>query len=81
MSKETQHYSAPQCHPPNSPPCIGGSASGIRDPPRHSVEGGNGWRPIFVGGHWTPEIIELAGGRHSLNAPGKNSIEVRWEGG
>eukprot|EP00667_Euglena_gracilis_P019937 EG_transcript_21443 len=31
--------------------------------------------PIFVGGHWTPEIIELAGGRHSLNAPGKNSIE------
>lgn len=27
--------------------------------------------PIFVGGHWTPELIELAGGRHPLN-PAKN---------
>ena len=32
--------------------------------------------PIFVGGHWTPELIELAGGRHSLNGPGKHSPET-----
>ncbi len=23
--------------------------------------------PIFVGGHWTPQLIEMAGGRHPLN--------------
>ncbi|KAL4421347.1 hypothetical protein ABPG75_010638 [Micractinium tetrahymenae] len=23
--------------------------------------------PIFVGGHWTPQLIEMAGGRHLLN--------------
>lgn len=32
--------------------------------------------PIFIGGHWTPELIELAGGRHSLNAPGQYSVRV-----
>ncbi|GMH33922.1 hypothetical protein BSKO_01756 [Bryopsis sp. KO-2023] len=25
--------------------------------------------PIFIGGHWTPEIIGMAGGHHSLNPP------------
>ncbi|MBS0189455.1 MAG: ABC transporter substrate-binding protein [Planctomycetes bacterium] len=25
--------------------------------------------PLFVGGHWTPQLIERAGGRHPLNAP------------
>lgn len=25
--------------------------------------------PVFPGGHWTPEIIELAGGVHPLNGP------------
>lgn len=24
--------------------------------------------PLFVGGHWTPQLIERAGGRHPLNA-------------
>eukprot|EP00669_Euglena_mutabilis_P005431 TRINITY_DN1688_c0_g2_i1.p1 TRINITY_DN1688_c0_g2~~TRINITY_DN1688_c0_g2_i1.p1 ORF type:complete len:308 (-),score=30.79 TRINITY_DN1688_c0_g2_i1:116-1039(-) len=35
--------------------------------------------PIFNGGHWTPELIEKAGGRHSLNAPGKYSVETTPE--
>ncbi|GFR42260.1 hypothetical protein Agub_g3156, partial [Astrephomene gubernaculifera] len=26
-------------------------------------------RPIFPGGHWTPQMIELAGGISSLNPP------------
>lgn len=25
--------------------------------------------PLFVGGHWTPQLIERAGARHPLNAP------------
>lgn len=32
--------------------------------------------PIFVGGHWTPQMIESAGGRHSLNAAGAKSRAV-----
>jgi len=32
--------------------------------------------PLFVGGHWTPEIIERAGGRHPLNPAGAKSIVV-----
>ena len=26
--------------------------------------------PVYVGGHWTPQLIEMAGGRHPLNPPG-----------
>lgn len=25
--------------------------------------------PLFVGGHWTPEMIKMAGGTHPLNMP------------
>jgi len=32
--------------------------------------------PIFTGGHWTPELIEMAGGRHSLNPPGRPSVQL-----
>lgn len=32
--------------------------------------------PIFAGGHWTPQLIEAAGGRHSLNAAGSKSRRI-----
>ncbi|MAB28548.1 MAG: cobalamin-binding protein [Planctomycetaceae bacterium] len=35
--------------------------------------------PAFVGGHWTPGLIEAAGGRHSLNTEGKPSRQVAPE--
>jgi len=35
--------------------------------------------PPFVGGHWTPGLIEAAGGRHSLNALGAKSRRVTPE--
>lgn len=35
--------------------------------------------PLFVGGHWTPQLIQMAGGRHSLNEPGKKSRQVSPE--
>lgn len=35
--------------------------------------------PLFVGGHWTPQLIEAAGGQHSLNAKGQKSRAVEPE--
>ncbi len=32
--------------------------------------------PLFAGGHWTPQLIEAAGGRHSLNPPGARSRQI-----
>ena len=33
-------------------------------------------KPLFIAGHWTPELIEQAGGRHVLNAPGAASTTI-----
>lgn len=35
--------------------------------------------PVYVAGHWTPELIELAGGQGSLGSPGSPSAMVSWE--
>jgi iron complex transport system substrate-binding protein len=35
--------------------------------------------PVFVAGHWTPQLIELAGGEDVLGRPGKPSIQTSWE--
>ncbi|KAF9995147.1 hypothetical protein BGZ79_011176 [Entomortierella chlamydospora] len=35
--------------------------------------------PIYPGGHWTPEIIELVGGVHPINTPGTPSVRVPVE--
>jgi iron complex transport system substrate-binding protein len=35
--------------------------------------------PLFVGGHWTPQLIEAAGGQHSLNQKGQKSRAVEPE--
>jgi len=32
--------------------------------------------PLFVGGHWTPQLITAAGGRHSLNPAGAKSRQI-----
>jgi iron complex transport system substrate-binding protein len=34
--------------------------------------------PVFVGGHWVPQMIELAGGEDVLGLPGEKSRTVRW---
>lgn len=34
--------------------------------------------PVFVAGHWTPELIELAGGRDVLGHAGEPSVTVSW---
>jgi ABC-type Fe3+-hydroxamate transport system substrate-binding protein len=35
--------------------------------------------PIFVGGHWTPQLIEAAGAAHSLNRPRMKSRQIAPE--
>jgi len=35
--------------------------------------------PVFVGGHWVPQMIELAGGEDVLGMPGERSRTASWE--
>jgi iron complex transport system substrate-binding protein len=35
--------------------------------------------PVFVGGHWVPEMVSLAGGRDVLGVAGHPSRQVGWE--
>ncbi len=35
--------------------------------------------PIFNAGHWTPELVRLAGGTPVLAAEGRDSVRVAWE--
>ena len=35
--------------------------------------------PPFVAGHWTPQLIEYAGGEDALGFPGEHSEERSWE--
>jgi iron complex transport system substrate-binding protein len=35
--------------------------------------------PPFLGGHWVPEMIELAGGEDVIGRPGQKSPQVEWE--
>lgn len=35
--------------------------------------------PVFVGGHWVPQMIELAGGDDILGLPGERSRTATWE--
>ena len=36
--------------------------------------------PPFAGGHWVPEMIQIAGGVDALGEPGLKSRTVSWEG-
>ena len=35
--------------------------------------------PVFIGGHWVPQLIEMAGGIDVLGLPGERSETVEWE--
>jgi iron complex transport system substrate-binding protein len=34
--------------------------------------------PIYIGGHWVPQMIELAGGDDALGLPGEKSRTAEW---
>jgi iron complex transport system substrate-binding protein len=48
-------------------------------PARVSVAALEWLDPPFVGGHWVPQMIELAGGIDFLGLPGERSRELSWE--
>ena len=35
--------------------------------------------PVYVAGHWTPQLIDMAGGEDVLGRPGEPSQTVSWE--
>jgi len=35
--------------------------------------------PLYIGGHWIPEMVDLAGGRNVLGQTKEPSREVRWD--
>src|SRR6476661_8241799 len=35
--------------------------------------------PPFCGGHWVPEMIDIAGGNDPLGKPGEDSVRIDWD--
>ena len=48
-------------------------------PERVSVAALEWLDPVFLGGHWVPQMIELAGGMDFLGLPGEPSREADWD--
>jgi iron complex transport system substrate-binding protein len=46
---------------------------------RRSVVAIEWFDPVFVAGHWTPQIIDLAGGTDLLGFAGEHSEQLPWE--
>ncbi|HEY2180226.1 MAG TPA: cobalamin-binding protein [Solirubrobacteraceae bacterium] len=51
----------------------------VRGEPRVRVAAVEWLDPVYVAGHWTPQMIELAGGEDPLGRPGEHSEVVAWE--
>jgi iron complex transport system substrate-binding protein len=51
----------------------------VRARPRVRVAAIEWLDPVYVAGHWTPQMIELAGGYDVLGLPGERSEVVTWE--
>jgi iron complex transport system substrate-binding protein len=50
----------------------------VRDAPRPRVVALEWFDPVFVAGHWTPQLIELAGGEDVLGLAGEDSQQCDW---
>jgi iron complex transport system substrate-binding protein len=50
----------------------------VDDAPRPRVAALEWLDPVYVGGHWVPQMIELAGGEDVLGLPGERSRTVEW---
>jgi iron complex transport system substrate-binding protein len=51
----------------------------VRGQPRPRVAALEWLDPVYVAGHWTPQMIELAGGEDVLGLPGEHSQVFSWE--
>ncbi|MGK2932043.1 MAG: ABC transporter substrate-binding protein [Solirubrobacterales bacterium] len=55
---------------------VGGAVAGE---PRRTVVALEWLNPPFTGGHWVPEMIDLAGGIDLVGVAGGKSLETTWE--
>jgi iron complex transport system substrate-binding protein len=51
----------------------------VEDAPRPRVAALEWLDPVYIGGHWVPQMIELAGGEDMLGLPGEKSRTVSWD--
>jgi iron complex transport system substrate-binding protein len=51
----------------------------VKDAPRRTVAAIEWFDPIYVAGHWTPQLIELAGGVDVLGFAGEHSERADWD--
>jgi iron complex transport system substrate-binding protein len=52
---------------------------GVRGAPRVRVAALEWLDPVYVGGHWVPQLIEYAGGEDALGLAGEPSFQSSWE--
>jgi iron complex transport system substrate-binding protein len=52
--------------------------SAVAGAPRPRVAALEWLEPVYVGGHWVPQMIELAGGEDVLGLPGERSATADW---
>jgi iron complex transport system substrate-binding protein len=51
----------------------------VGDAPRPRVAALEWLDPLYIGGHWVPQMIELAGGEDVLGAPGEKWRTAGWD--
>ena len=51
----------------------------LKDAERPTVAAIEWFEPVFTAGHWTPQLIDLAGGIDVLGFPGEHSEQTTWE--
>jgi iron complex transport system substrate-binding protein len=51
----------------------------VSDAPRPRVVTLEWLAPPYAGGHWVPEMVEIAGGRSVAGEPGRDSRVVGWD--
>jgi iron complex transport system substrate-binding protein len=51
----------------------------VRGEPRVRVAAVEWLDPVYIAGHWTPQMIDLAGGEDPLGRPGEHSEVITWD--
>ena len=51
----------------------------VKDAPRRTVVALEWFDPVYIAGHWTPQLVELAGGIDVLGFPGERSERMGWD--
>ena len=56
---------------------VAAAVEGVEERP--SVVALEWMEPVYVGGHWVPQLIEMAGGLDALGLPGEKSRVAEWD--